>query len=134
MSDFETVLKLAGIESPKEVTIIPAPGWKYELCRILKEELKKTRDQRVLINTCLSEKDLKPHGQDIAKIVHAVLKDPGKLPEIVIGKEKELEAYESVKETIKDEYKAAVKIEEAEKSKEQKAKQAMPGKPAIVVK
>ncbi len=134
LSDFETVLKLAGIESPKEVTIIPAPGWKYELCRILKEELKKTRDQRVLINTCLSEKDLKPHGQDIAKIVHAVLKDPGKLPEIVIGKEKELEAYESVKETIKDEYKAAVKIEEAEKSKEQKAKQAMPGKPAIVVK
>ncbi len=134
LSDFETVLKLAGIESPKEVTLIVAPSWKYDLYRILKEEVKKTRDQRALINTCLAEKELKPHGQDVAKIVQAVLKDPGKLPETLISKEKESEAYESVKELIKDEYKAAVKIEEADTSKEQKAKQAMPGKPAIIVK
>ncbi len=134
LSDFETVLKLAGIESPKEVTLVVAPSWKYELFKILKEEIKKTRDMRALINTCLSEKDLKTYGQDVAKIVQMILKDPGKLPEILIGKEKELEAYESVKELIKEEYKAMVVIETAERSKEQKAKQAMPGKPAIIVK
>ncbi len=133
LSDFETVLQLAKIEKPKEVMLIVAPSWKYELVSILKEELKKTRDQRALINTCLAEKDLKPHGQEVAKIVQGVLKDPGKLPEILIGRESELVAYESVKELIKDEYKAAVVIEIAERSSEQKAKQAMPGKPAIIV-
>jgi len=133
LSDFETVLKLAKIEKPKEVIIVVAPSWKYELFTILKDEIKKTRDQRALINICLVEKDLKPYGQEIAKIVQAVLKNPGKLPEIIIERGKEMEAYESVKELIKMEYKAAVTIETAEKSKEQKAKQAMPGKPAIIV-
>ncbi len=134
LSDFEVVLKLSGIENPKEATLVVAPGWKYELFRILKEEIKKTRDQRALINTCLAEKDLKPYGQEVAKIVQAVLKDPGKLPEVIIDAKKELEAYETVKETIKSEYKAAVVIENAISSKELKAKQAMPGKPAIIVK
>lgn len=134
LSDFETVLKLAGIEKPKAVALITAPGWKYELFRLLKEELKKTRDQRALINTCLAEKDLKQHGQDIAKIVQMVLKYPEKLPQVLIGKEKELEAYHTAKESIEKDYKAEVIIEDAEASKEQKAKQAMPGKPAIVVK
>ena len=87
LSDFETVLKLAQIEKPQEVTLIVAPAWKYEIVRILKEELKKTRDQRALINTCLSEKDIKPHGQEVAKIVQMVLKDSGKLPETVIARE-----------------------------------------------
>ncbi|MEK6854111.1 MAG: leucine--tRNA ligase, partial [Nanoarchaeota archaeon] len=82
LSDFETVLQLAKIEKPKEVTIIVSPTWKYELFKILKEELKKTRDQRALINTCLDEKDIKPHGQEVAKIVQMALKDPGKLPQM----------------------------------------------------
>ena len=133
LSDFEVVLKLAGIDNPKETTLVVAPAWKYELFRILKAEIRKTRDQRALINTCLAEKDLKPYGEEVAKIVQAVLKDPGKLPEVIINANKELEAYETVKETIKNEYKAAVVIEKAENSKEQKAKQAMPGKPAIIV-
>ncbi len=133
LSDFETVLKLAQIEKPKEVTIVAAPDWKYELVKILKEELKKTRDQRVLINTCLSEKDIKPHGQEVAKIVQAVLNDPGKLPQMIIRKEKEIEAYAAAKETIENEHGAKVKVEEAERSKEQKARQAMPSKPAIIV-
>ncbi|MBI2144549.1 leucine--tRNA ligase [Candidatus Woesearchaeota archaeon] len=134
LSDFETVLKLAQIEKPKEVLLVVAPAWKYELSRILKEEIKKTRDQRALINTCLAEKDIKQHGQEVAKLVQAVLKDPGKLPETLIGREKEIEAYEAVKETINREYGAAVAIAPSEKSKEPKARNAMPGKPAIMVK
>ena len=82
--------------------------------------------------------------------MQAVLKDSGKLPQVLIEKEKETEAYKTVKEIIEKDYKAAVKIEEAEtqvedstgpsrqkatwESKEQKARQAMPGKPAIIVK
>ncbi|MBI2549571.1 leucine--tRNA ligase [Candidatus Woesearchaeota archaeon] len=133
LSDFETVLQLAKIEKPKEVVLVVAPKWKYELVRILKEELGKTRDQRALINTCLAEKDIKPHGQEVAKIVQMALKDPGKLPAVLIRKEKELEAYTATKETIEDDHNCKVKVEESERSNEQKAKQAMPGKPAIVV-
>ncbi|MBI2137819.1 leucine--tRNA ligase [Candidatus Woesearchaeota archaeon] len=134
ISDFMTVLELAKIEKPKEVLLIVAPAWKYELFRILKEELKKTRDQRALISTCLSEKDLKPHGQDVAKIVQSVLKDAGKLPEIIISRARELEACMSAKEEIEKEYRAKVTVSDADSSNEPKAKQAMPGKPAIIVK
>ncbi len=133
LSDFAIVLELAKIEKPKEVLLLVAPKWKYELARVLKEELKKTRDQRALINTCLAEKDLRSHGEDVAKLVQAALKDPAKLPETIIAREKELEAYETVKAEIEKEYHAKVSIEDAEKSKEQKARQSMPGKPAIVV-
>ncbi|MBI2580577.1 leucine--tRNA ligase [Candidatus Woesearchaeota archaeon] len=134
LSDFSKVLELAKIEKPKEVMLLVAPKWKYELVSILKEELKKTRDQRALINTCLTEKDLKPHGEDVAKIVQGALKDPSKLPETTITREKEIEAYESAKAEIEKEYRAKVSIDDAEKSKEPKARQAMPGKPAIIVK
>ncbi|MBI3036272.1 leucine--tRNA ligase [Candidatus Woesearchaeota archaeon] len=134
LSDFETVLQLARIEKPKEVVLVVAPSWKYELVRILKEELTKTRDQRALISACLAEKDLKPHGEEVAKIVQAVLKDPAKLPETVIDREKELETYNSAKDEIEKDYKAKVVISDADTSKEQKARQAMPGKPAIIVK
>ncbi len=134
LSDFETVLKLAGIEKPKTVMLIIAPDWKYDLFSVIKEELKKTRDQKAIINTCLAEKDIKPHGQEVAKIVQAVLKSPEKLPQVLIGKEKELEAYGAAKESIEKDYKTEVSIEEAEESKEVKAKQALPGKPAILVK
>mgnify|MGYP001601713545 FL=1 len=133
MSDFNTVLELAKIEKPKGVVLVLAPKWKYELFKLLKEELKKTRDQRALINTCLNEKDLKPHAQDVARIVQMALKDPGKLPELMLQREKEVEACESVKEIIESEYKADVKIEFAEKSSEKKASSALPGKPAIIV-
>ncbi|HIG98760.1 TPA: class I tRNA ligase family protein, partial [Candidatus Woesearchaeota archaeon] len=134
ISDFTTVLELAKIENPKEVLLLVAPQWKYGLFRILKEELKKTRDQRALINTCLAEKDLKPYGQEVARIVQMALKDSGKLPETLIAREKEIEAYAAAKETIEKEYKAKVMVEDASKSNEQKARQAMPGKPAIIVK
>jgi len=100
ISDFTTVLELAKIENPKEVLLLVAPQWKYGLFRILKEELKKTRDQRALINTCLAEKDLKPYGQEVARIVQMALKDSGKLPETLIAREKEIEAYAAAKETM----------------------------------
>ncbi|MBI2145402.1 leucine--tRNA ligase [Candidatus Woesearchaeota archaeon] len=133
LSDFATVLSLAKIETPREVALLVAPQWKYELARILKNELKKTRDQRALISACLAEKDLKPHGEEVAKIVQAVLKDPGKLPETTVAREKELEAYNAVKEEIEKEHKAKAIVVDAERSNEQKARQAMPGKPAIIV-
>ncbi len=134
ISDFTTVLGLAKIEKPKEVLLLVAPAWKYKLFKILKEELKKTRDQRAIINTCLAEKDIKPHGQDVAKIVQAVLKDLGKLPETIIARDKEMEAYNSAKQEIEKEYEAKVTVCDAGTSNEQKAKNAMPGKPAIIVK
>jgi leucyl-tRNA synthetase len=133
LSDFGTVLELSGITEPREVKIIAAPEWKYVLFKLLKKELKETRDQRALIGTCMAEKDLKQHGSEVVKIIQVVLKDAGKIPKIVVGKKKEIEAYKTAKSIIEKECKASVVIEEAEKSKERKAGQAVPGKPAIVL-
>lgn len=133
VSDISQILKLVKIEKPKKLTLIISPNWKYMFFRIFKEEVQKTRDVRALINVCLDEKGLKPYAGDIAKLVQSMLKDSSKIPESVLSQEKEFSILNDAKESISKEFSCHVEIVAAEKTKEQKAAQATPSKPAILV-
>ena len=82
---------------------------------------------------CMGEKTLKQYGKDISKIVPSVIKDPSKLPEVMLSQEQEFDNINNSIEDIKEEFKCEITVELADQSKEQKANNASPAKPAILI-
>ncbi len=133
LSDVEKIIRLAEIKEPKKVTIISAAPWKYGLLRTLIGTISETRDIKAVIETCMDEKEVKNNAKEAVRIIQAVLKDNSKLPKVLLDEKKELEAHKAAAELIEKEHGAKVNVVAEKDSKEAKAKQAMPGKPAIVL-
>jgi leucyl-tRNA synthetase len=131
ISDIRRVLELIKIEKPSKIKLIVSQKWKYDFYKRLKEEIEKTRDMKILMAKFMT--DFKQYGGEISKIIPSVAKDASKLPNIVVSYEDELKNLKGSASLIEEEFKCDVIIEEAEKSSEQKAKAAYPGKPSIVV-
>lgn len=132
-SDISKVIALIGIKKPKKITLIVSNKWKYNFFKILKEEIEKTRDIKALFNIVMGEKELKKHGQDISKMVPVLVKDTSKMPKEVLDQETEVKSLKELKFKLETEFSCAVNIEAADDSKQPKAKNANPGKPAIVI-
>ncbi|MEM4245448.1 MAG: hypothetical protein QXR60_04570, partial [Candidatus Nanoarchaeia archaeon] len=127
--DVRNVLELVKIDKPKKITLFVSESWKYDFFKKLKSELEKTRNQGELIKKLM----VKGHEQDVPKIILAVLNDASKLPQVVLSQKEEFDMLKDSKKLFEDEFKTTFEFVLAEKSKEQKAKQASPGKPAIFV-
>ena len=125
--DIKYVKDLIKIENPKEITIIIAQNWKYELYkRILSE---KTNNPSELIGKIMKT-DLKKYGKEIAKIIPKII---GRLPEKIVEKNYELKVFSESKSRIEREFSCKVRMEDADKSENPKANNALPGKPAILI-
>ena len=72
----------------------------------------------------------KEHGKDISALVQKLVKDAKRIPEVII--ENEFDVLNENKKAIEKEFNCEVEIIKAEESREGKAKQAMPGKVAIL--
>ncbi|MFH1316893.1 MAG: leucine--tRNA ligase [Candidatus Woesearchaeota archaeon] len=131
-SDINSVLKLAGIEKPKKIRLFVAEKWKYDLFSQLKKELEKTRDLGQIMKNVMKG-ELKKYGKEISKIIPRLLNDTSKIPIVILDDKTEMKALEEAKQEIGSEFKCIVEVKLAGKSEEQKAKQAMPGKAAILV-
>jgi hypothetical protein len=68
------------------------------------------------------------------KVLPGIMKDSSKVPEIVLSSKEEKENIDSRGEELAKEFGCAIVVEEADRSEEPKAKNAWPGKPALVVK
>jgi hypothetical protein len=88
---------------------------------------------KMLMGKYLSESAFHKHATEISKIIPAVLKDQSRLPVSILSQDEEHKLLEDAAPKLKEQFKAEILIELAEKSKEQKAANGMPGKPAIVV-
>ncbi|MEA2038003.1 MAG: leucine--tRNA ligase [Nanoarchaeota archaeon] len=132
VSDVNNVLKLIKIEKPKKITLIIAPKWKYSFIELFKREIEKTRDVKALMSVCMGG-ELKKYGKDISRLIPALLKDASKIPTEVLTQEMEFENLIESKEFISKEFNCEVIVEKAEESKEDKAKNASPSKPAILI-
>ena len=132
ISDIEEVLKLTDIPRPKSIKRVVSADWKYDYVRELKRLLAKIFNPGEILKE-LMKTDLKEYGQEISKMTPRFVSDQGKLPKVVLEQTEELKILNEMKKTIEARFNSKVEIELAEKSKEQKAKNAFPGKPAIIV-
>ncbi|MBI2110555.1 leucine--tRNA ligase [Candidatus Woesearchaeota archaeon] len=126
--DISTVLSLVKIK-PNKLTLFVAEPWKFNLCRKLQKQLEKTRDIKKIMKASIDKKQ----KAESARIIPSILKNPTKLPEIILDQKTEISILKEMKESIEKEFALKVEITLAEKSQEEKARQAFPGKPAILV-
>lgn len=128
--DIVSVLGLAKIDRPSSITLIIPDKWKYELFSLVKEKMLTVRNPSEIIKHVMNS-DLKRHGQDIMRIVPKLAE---KIPEIVNDQDSEYRFFNDNSKALSEEFRCTINIILAEDSREQKARQAMPGKPAIIVK
>lgn len=129
MNDIQSVLKLVNI-SAKKIKIIVSDIWKYNLYNDLRELIKESRNPGDIMKNIMNEEKYKIHGKEIQKIIPKFVKKP----EInILTQDEEVDAYEEAKEFLINEFKCEIEIVRAQMSKEVKAKNASPGKPAILV-
>jgi leucyl-tRNA synthetase len=127
--DTNAVIELTKIK-PTKINLFVAEPWKFEFFEHLKKHLEKTRNISELIKETLRFGDEK----EIPKLINSILKDPSKMPLIVLDEKTEFEALTLEKENISKKFGAEVEIIKSDKSSEQKARQSLPGKPAILLK
>ena len=121
INDVKAIVKLVKIE-PKKATISIADGWKYELIKNLKEEMKKTRDLGKLMKKLMD----KEHAKEISKIIPSLLKNESKIPKIVLTQQKEFRVLEKNKEILEKELNLEIEIR-------RNNERAMPSKPSIKI-
>ena len=73
LEDIHSVLNLLKINKPKKIELFVAEKWKYDLYKILKKELEKTRDFGKLMGIVMKKENLKKHSKDISKIIQKTL-------------------------------------------------------------
>ncbi len=129
ISDIRYVLNLIKLENPKEITLIVSPKWKYKLFKKVKELLKTTRNVGDILKELLKT-DLRQHGTEISKIISKLVE---KQLEHILSQEKELKIFTESKSLIEKEFNTKVNLVLAENSKDLKANNAQPSKPAILI-
>ncbi len=132
LEDVAQVLRLAKVEKPTIITLFVAQDWKGRLFKRLQEILATTRDVGQIMKTLMTE--FKEHAAEAAPLVQKVAKDQSKIPRHIAHQEAEYQNLLDAAGFLKQEYNCAFEIIKEQESPEAKAKQAMPGKPAILVK
>ncbi len=130
--DIDAIIALSKIQKPSKITLFIAPQWKFIFAAQVKAQLESTRNIGDILEAMVSA-DLKQHGSDIAKMLPRIVANPSALPSFILSETEEMAAFEEAKRLYEDDLKCAIDIVAASNSPHQKAKQAMPGKPAIVV-
>ena len=125
INDIKDIIDLIKIK-PKEINIFVAEKWLYDLYKQLQKE--KSRNIGEIIKKVI----IKEHEQEISKIIQFFIKDPSRVSNL-LDQYFEFKCLQESRDIIEKEFNCKVNIIKAENSNEQKAKQAMPNKPAILI-
>ena len=129
-SDIRQVLQLIKIEKPKEITIIIANKWKYELYKEFKKIFENTKNVSEIIKEIMKNTELRKYGQEVIRIIPKLVE---KQPDNKFTQEKEYQVFTEYKKQLEKEFDTKIKIEKAEESQDKKAGSAIPGKPSLVI-
>ncbi|MGV8162244.1 MAG: leucine--tRNA ligase [Candidatus Nanoarchaeia archaeon] len=132
-ADVSDVLKLINIQNPQEIKIIVSQNWKYSFVEEFRGVFAENKDFKTISQKLLAG-DMKKYGQEMMKLLPGLIKDPSKIPAVPLTLSEEKGNLIASKQKLEEEFNCVVLIEEAETSQEQKARNAWPGKPALVVK
>src|SRR3990167_4548241 len=129
--DIKVVAELLKVQGDAHITIFVAAKWKYPCMAALKKKLAETRQPGELIKAAMDRQ----HGKEVASLVAKCLKDPAKIPEVVLDQKLEADILKMNIDTLGGNLKvSSIEVVAEEDSKEAKASLAMPGKAAILIK
>ena len=120
MNDINEIKKLTGIV-PRKIKLFVSEPWKYDFFKQLKKE--DSKDFNYLIKKYM----IKEYSKEIVLILKSVLKNPKKIPEIILTQDKEYEILNDNKGLMEKEFNVDIEIIKGMNEK------AYPGKVAIVL-
>ncbi len=125
-TDIKSILNLVKFK-PNKINIFIAEKWKYDLFKKIKKQKSKN------ISDVIKKVITKKHSLEISKLIPILVRDPSKILSLILNQEDEFNALQESKNYLEKEFKLKVDIIKSESSQNQKAKQALPFKPAIYV-
>ena len=85
------------------------------------------------MGSLMKNEQFKKQGKFVSQTVSKVMKNLGKYSISPLTNIEEFKFFEDLKEIFEKKYKCEINIIQEEKSKEQKAIQSLPGRPAIII-
>jgi leucyl-tRNA synthetase len=136
IEDIRAVLKLVKKDTaenkPSQIKLFVSHDWKYILFKELDKLLEETRNPGEIMKKLMAMDELRKYGKDISRTVPKLVSS-GKMPSFVSSVEEEYEFLAKNGDFLNKEFGCEIEIVKAADSKEGKAGQASPGKPAILV-
>ncbi|VVB98088.1 Leucine--tRNA ligase [uncultured archaeon] len=127
IEDIEKISQITGMK-PKKAGVFIADAWKRDAYAIAREE----RNFEKAMKRCMENPGLRPKGAELVKFLKQIGKNIFALPGIM-GAGDEMAALLDAKEFMEKQLGIAVEVAHESGSSHPKAKNAMPGKPAIVL-
>ncbi|MHA1468128.1 MAG: hypothetical protein ACTSP6_08635 [Promethearchaeota archaeon] len=116
-----------------KILIMVPDDWKYKFYSSLISLIDKTKDQGEIMKKIMQEKQFKPHGKIIGQTVAKILKNVGKFSKSILSPKDEFDFFNEIKFIIEKKYNCTSEIIIEKDSKESKAIQALPGRPALII-
>ncbi len=129
IADIKSVIELRKIEKASKIRLFVSAEWKYDTYRKVKEKMEETRNIGDIIKAAM----MPEFAKEISMLVPRLIKDPSKIPLVILDQKNEFSSIKNHAEKIRDEFGCVIDLVREEDSKEEKAKNAAPGKPAILI-
>jgi len=133
MDDINSIKLVMKKEILEDISIVIAEDWKYKFYSLLMSSIEKTKTQGEIMKIIMKEKELKIHSKYIGQTVGKILKNLGKYTKFTITPNEEYQFFSDIKPIIEKKYGCTVNIYFEGDSKEEKAIQALPGRPALII-
>jgi leucyl-tRNA synthetase len=133
LDDIKNIKTVMKKEDLTTISLVIADPWKSKLYGSLMSFLEETKNQGEIMKKLMQNNEYKTRSKQITTIVKRVLKNVGKYPKFSLPSKEEFQFFDEIKPIIEKKYGCKVNVTYENKSKEQKASQALPGKPAIII-
>jgi leucyl-tRNA synthetase len=130
INNIKTATKLHKIE---KIYLIIANEWKYKFYKTLLSLIDHTKSQVEIMKEIMKVKEFKLQSKFVNQTVTKVLKNVGKYPKFFLSMDDEFQFFLEIKSIFTKKYNSNVEIVKEKDTKEEKAIQALPGKPAIII-
>jgi len=125
-------------KQPSKIKLIAAADWKRKLFKRLASEFKdRGINMGTAMKVAMSDPEIRKYGKQVQQIVQKIVKNRKLIPQKVISREDEVAILEEARDYLEKELGCEIEITNEEDVKEpsekNKAKQALPLKPGIII-
>jgi leucyl-tRNA synthetase len=132
LSNVRKNLQLKNMEKPKSIVIYQAQEWKYAFVSHFRRRFQEFKDPMRIANAIMEDPLMQDFKDEVFKLTGAVVKNMKLLPIVDRSMIEERELLELIAQSMSDELGCPVALGGAD-AEDPKAKNGLPGKPAIVI-
>ncbi len=133
IDDIKNIIQILKGHKISLIKIVIAAEWKYKLFSILIPLIEKSKDQGEIMKLVMQDAELKKFGKQINQITNNILQNLGTYSKIVLTSKNEMDFFNEIKPTFQDKFGVNIEIFLEDQIDHKKAKQALPGKPVLIL-